>query len=226
MKASLDYIFQDRTEALKSTLVNAVVNIHDAHSEGQLIMEDRGRRGYGHSIWAVLPKALSKAVTNSFTDASVVTPPKRPYSLPLLNRCVFFPWRIPGGEPIPAATDYPQGLHELFGQSQVKQESLFEDDEHIGDGQLDLLVPETSNILKVVFIAVEATPERLDKITWGEVARGATADSIEWLSREVLHSAEVGADYIGQQAFGSFTAGPIPPNIATPRREGTTDREQ
>ncbi|OAV62891.1 hypothetical protein [Enteractinococcus helveticum] len=225
MKASLDYIFQDRTESLKSTLVDAVVNIHDAHSEGQLIMEERGRRGYGHSIWAALPKSLSKAVTYTFADASVMSPPKRPYSLPILNGCVFFPWRIPGGESIPAATDYPQGLQELFGQSQVKQESLFGDDEDIEDGQLDLLVPETSNMLKIVFIAVEATPERLDKITWGEVARGTTADSVVWLSKEVLHSAEVGSGSIGQQAFGTFTAGPIPPSIAAPRTEGTTDRE-
>lgn len=45
------------------------------------------------------------------------------------------------------------------------------------------------------------------------------------IATDIPDSAEVSADSIGQQAFGSFAAGPIPPNIATPRHEGTTDRE-
>lgn len=225
MKPNLEHLFLDRTEQIKNTLRDVTIDVHDNHSEGQLIMEAGGCRGYAQNLWSVLPNAVCAAMQKDFADTQAVKPHGRPYSLPILNNCIFLPWRVTDGGEIPSAGNYPRALLELLGRSHGRQGTLFDDPYILDNGSEDLLSRGSSNPMKVIFIAVEANSLRLETITWGEVVGGLTNGSVEWLSREVLHKTESGVGQLGHVTSGSFTEGPIPPNVAKPRHEGTAGRE-
>jgi hypothetical protein len=232
---SLSSIFGDRTSELQETVLESVRTTHELHAAGQQLMDPDGRRGYGGSIWVKLPNNLCHAVEKNFLDASIWRGGHSGYSLPVLNGCVLYVWRTPGGKPA-AETKFltssirsrlidgvSQTQGNLFESFSGKSES--EDAPTAGVLEAQRVAAEVDRDgLRLILIVVESTPERLHQVKWGEVARGAE-DDLKWLSEGIIHSSEDQFVQPTSVSERTFAEGAPPAAIVESRFEATNNND-
>jgi len=227
--SQLQAIFGTRTDELRNIIVESVRDTHDVHAAGQRLMDPEGRRGYGGSIWVKLPNNLCGAVKKTFVGASVWSGSRAGYSLPVLDGCVLYAWRTPGGKPTKEAFFLTSGVREqLVDGVRATQLTLFEgyeDEPKNSETDIRELVSEVAaDRLKLILIAVESTPERLHTIKWGEVKRGQEAE-LDWSSEEILYTFAEDELRPVPVPKHTFADGRPPSPFVTPRIEATHSDE-
>jgi len=226
-------MFGQRSEKLRDIIVASIRETHDQHAAGQQLMDPKGRRGYGGSIWVKLPNNLCSAIQESFLEATVWRGGHSGYSLPVLDGCVLYVWRTPGGKPsdevafltsdirgmlVDGVSAPPTTLFEGHG-SELDSEDVLEQEEVVAQAITSEIVKDG---LKLVLIVVESTPERLHQVKWGEVTRGHGAD-LNWLSEEIVYAFEEEAARPVPVPERTFADGPLPETIVVHRTEATND---
>jgi hypothetical protein len=226
-------MFGRRTARLEETVRNSIHDTHEQHAAGQRLMDPRGRRGYGGSIWVKFPNNLCSAVERDFLDASVWRGGRSGYSLPVLDGCVLYVWRTPGGKPESEVSFLTSDIRaRLVDGVSAPQKTLFEDDGS-ETGQRNVLEPEEEEAkdiaskvakdgLRLILIVVESTPERLHRVKWGEVTRGQDGD-MTWLSEDVIHSSDEESMQPARVPERTFADGAPPAAIVSRITEATND---
>lgn len=231
MTSGLAAIFGDRLEKLRGDILVSVKETHDQHAAGQQLMDPKGRRGYGGSIWVKLPNNLCDAIKSGFLDATVWSGGQSGYTLPILDGCVLYAWRTPGGRDageVPFLTSdvrsklvdgvsAPQAT--LFEGYEKESTSAAHAEEDAGRALASQIVEDG---LRLVLVVVESTPERLHLVKWGEVTRGQGAD-LRWMSEEVIYSSEEEFSRPVSVPERTFADGPLPDASVTQRIEATNN---
>lgn len=227
MTSGLLTVFGDRTAKLRDHVLASVRETHDQHAAGQQLMDPKGRRGYGGSIRVKLPNNLCSAIKTEFLDATVWSGGQSGYTLPILNGCVLYAWRTPGGRAsneVPFLTSDVRG--KLVDGVAAPQATLFEGYEkdsslpsHDEDDAAQAVASQiVEGGLRLVLIVVESTPEGLHLVKWGEVNRGQGAD-LRWISEEVIYSVEDKTTRPISVPERTFADGPLPEAAVTQRIE-------
>lgn len=125
--SDLRFVFGDRTEDIRETVVQSVRGTHDRHAAAQSTINPKSQLAYGGSIWAELPNDLCSAVGQSFLDATFKKYPRSRYSLPVLNDCVLYVWRPRGGQSPDEAPFFTSSLRaDLFELEAMTSPTLFD----------------------------------------------------------------------------------------------------
>lgn len=227
--SGLQTIFGDRTEELRGIIMKSVQGTHDVHVDGQQIIDPKGSRAYGGSIWVKMPNDLCDAVRRTFVDASVWQGSRAGYSLPVLDGCVLYAWRVPGGKSAKEVSFLSSGVREdLVDGVRLAQPTLFEgyrDEPDEGEEEVRELASEVAEgRLKLILIAVESTPERLSAVTWGEVKRGQGTE-LGWPSEEILYTFEEDQSRPVPVPERTFADGLPPAPFVMPRIEANNSDE-
>lgn len=225
--------FGPRTRRLQETVLKSILNTHDQHAAGQQLMDPKGRRGYGGSIWVKLPNNVCNAVQESFLDTSVWHDGRAGYSLPVLDGCVLYVWRTPGGKPESEVLFLTSDIRaRLVDGVSAPQKTLFEghlsatgstevSESEVMEAQ-EIALKVSNDGLRLILIVVESTPERLHRVKWGEVTRDKTGD-LMWLSEDVIYAAEDQRGRPSQVHEHTFADGAPPAAIVARRAEATND---
>lgn len=218
-------LFGDRTEQVKEIIVNTVLREHSQHAAAQQQMDPRGRRGYGASIWDVLPKRVGEALQEAFLDATLWTAPRAKHPLPVMGECIIWLWRVPGGNSPENSDFFTSPTRLQFVEIPVTpQQTLFsappsEPEGHeLSDSDMAVIDNAVQDSLKPIMVAVESIPDRLHQIRWGEVTQGE-GRKVKWLTEEFIYTAEADTRSVLQTPKHGFTEGQPPTPFVKSRKQ-------
>lgn len=223
--SEMHHLFGDKTDQVKEIIVTTVLREHSQHAAGQQQMDPGGRRAYGGSIWDVLPKRVGEALEAAFLDAMLWSAPRAKHPLPVIDACVIWPWRVPGGGS-PENSDFftSQARLQFVEGSVVAPKTLFSvpapepEGNELSDSDVAVIDGIAQDSLKLIVVAVEAIPDRLHQIRWGEATKGEDK-KVVWLTEEVIYTAEAGTRSVLQTPKHGFAEGQPPSPFVKSRKQ-------
>ncbi len=176
-------------------------------------------RMYGQ-IWAELQGQACELFDGTVTSITA-HPDHAPYNLPVLHGAAIVIWRLPMSTSLRSPRYLTTTSRENVFRLPVPQPQLFDEVEAELDEntkEVDSVVAEAGRMhLPVVLIAVESTPDRLSRISWG-VAHPGDDKRITLTGLSFLFDATKTATAIGKVSkTGGFASGPVPLRIVEQR---------
>lgn len=231
VESEMRHLLGDRTEKVKEIILTTVLREHSQHAAGQRQMNPRGRRGYGGSIWEAFPTRVGEELEAAFLDVVRWSVPRAKHPLPVMNGCVIWIWRVPGGNsPENSSFFTSQARSQLVDGRLSPPETLFSmpssepESNEMSDAEGAVIEGAAQDSLKLILVAVESTPDRLHQIRWGEVTQGEDK-KVVWLTEEVIYTAEADTRGVLRAPKHGFAEGQPPSPFVTPRKQASGSNE-
>lgn len=205
----------------RSLLVDVVRSVHDRFAEAHLVSGSQYALAFGAQWRDLLINSLDAFVDRGFQSHKMLP---AGYSLPVVNECLVYVWRIPDSADPTAFASSPtkrRGFSASPPEPMLWEPGLDAGEEaSVGPG-LESVVRAARDVMPVVLVIVRSSPRQLHSINWAVAELDPSTGKVALHGQETIWLPEVEAQEPAANVESFDSGTPTTPTVELRAQEGT-----